>query len=208
MGYRTLAVGPDATAEIEVKRSRFLAVLRRVGSEEDARALTGELRRTHHDARHHCSAFVIGPRQQLQRSNDDGEPAGTAGMPMLQVLLGAGISDVAAVVVRWFGGTLLGAGGLVRAYGDAVTAALAAAGFVEREQLALADLELPHADAGRVESELRANGVTVLGTDYAAVATLHLAVADLNRLRELVAVATSGTAELVETGSRWIDLPT
>lgn len=206
MGYRTLAAGPDRTAEIEVKRSRFLAVLRRVESEEAARALTAELRRTHHGARHHCSAFVIGSRQELQRSNDDGEPAGTAGMPMLQVLLGAGISDVAAVVVRWFGGTLLGAGGLVRAYGDAVTAAVADAPLVRRERRVLADLQLPHVDAGRVESELRTAGATVLGTDYAAAATLHLATADLDSLRSLVAAATAGAGRVAEVGSSWIDL--
>ena len=86
------------------------------------------MRAQHWDARHHCSAFVLGPRSELQRSSDDGEPAGTAGAPMLEVLRGAGVSDVAAVVTRWFGGTLLGAGGLVRAYGDAVRAALAEAG--------------------------------------------------------------------------------
>lgn len=202
-----MAAGLDSIAEIEVKRSRFRAVLRRVDTETGARALTSELRRSHHDARHHCSAFAIGPAAELRRSSDDGEPSGTAGMPILEVLRGAQVSDVAAVVIRWFGGTLLGAGGLVRAYGDAVTAALDRASFVRREQRQLADLELPHADAGRVESELRAHGVTVLGTDYRAAATLHLGTDDLQRLRTLVAVVTSGAGELLQVGSRWIDLP-
>src|SRR5690606_33095353 len=103
----------DGEAEIEVKRSRFLCTLRRVGTEADARAVVEEMRRQHWDARHHCSAFVLGPDGALQRSSDDGEPAGTAGAPMLEVLRGHGVSDVVAVVTRWFGGVLLGAGGLV-----------------------------------------------------------------------------------------------
>ena len=128
--YRTIA--RDATAEVEDRGSRFLCTLRRVATEDDARALVVALRREHGDARHHCSAFVLGPESAIQRSSDDGEPAGTAGAPMLDVLRGAGLSDVAAVVTRWFGGTLLGAGGLVRAYSDAVRGAVAEAGALRR----------------------------------------------------------------------------
>ncbi|WP_300539798.1 YigZ family protein, partial [uncultured Nocardioides sp.] len=125
--------GRSAEAEIEVKRSRFRCTLERVEDEAAARALVERLRREHWDARHHCSAFVVGPPPvPVERSSDDGEPAGTAGAPMLEVLRGAGLSDTAVVVTRWFGGTLLGAGGLVRAYGDAVRAAVARAGLLER----------------------------------------------------------------------------
>ena len=120
-----VTVARDATAEVEDRGSRFLCTLRRVATEDDARALVAALRREHGDARHHCSAFVLGADGAIQRSSDDGEPAGTAGAPMLDVLRGAGLSDVAAVVTRWFGGTLLGAGGLVRAYSDAVRGAVA-----------------------------------------------------------------------------------
>ncbi len=192
--YLAIAAGPDVAAEIEVKRSRFLAVLRRVDDEAGARQLLAELRKQHHAARHHCSAFVIGPQRRLQRSNDDGEPAGTAGMPMLQTLLGVDapsgdrpaadhddasrsgppsdvaapgpLSDVAAVVVRWFGGTLLGAGGLTRAYAAAVGAAVAEARFVVREHRPLRTLELPHEIAGRIEHDLRTIAAVVRATDY------------------------------------------
>ena len=150
-----LTVAADATAEVEDRGSRFLCTLRRVGDEDEARALVAALRREHTDARHHCSAFVLGPGGAVQRSSDDGEPAGTAGAPMLDVLRGAGVSDVATVVTRWFGGTLLGAGGLVRAYGDAVRAAVAEAGTLRRSLLTELALDLDHADAGRVEGELR-----------------------------------------------------
>lgn len=201
--YRTLARG-EYVGEIEVKRSRFLAVLRRVDSEEEARELVAELRKAHHDARHHCSAFILGPAPSIERSNDDGEPAGTAGTPMLDVLRGDGLSDVAAVVVRWFGGTLLGTGGLVRAYGDAVRAALDGARFVNCTELDLFDVSVPHADAGKVEADLRARGVDVIGVDYLEQAVLHLA-GERERLEPLLAELTSGTATLDPAGTRWVD---
>ena len=193
-------------AEVEVKRSRFLAVVRRVADEDAARAVVEEMRRTHWDARHHCSAFVLGPDRMLERSSDDGEPAGTAGAPMLEVLRGSGLSDVVAVVTRWFGGTLLGAGGLVRAYGDAVRGAVESAGAVHRELLHEVTVVLPHADAGRVESELRARGVHVLGTTYAAAVTLHLGLADPGPLGGWLAELTGGLVTATPAGSRWVDV--
>jgi uncharacterized YigZ family protein len=199
-----LTVARDATAEIEVRRSRFLCTLRRVDDEEAARAVVAELRARHWDARHHCSAFVLGPRSELQRSSDDGEPAGTAGAPMLEVLRGAGVSDVAAVVTRWFGGTLLGAGGLVRAYGDAVRAALPEAGTRRRVLLTEMALEVGHAEAGRVESELRARGVSVLDVEYAATVRLLLGATDPAALEAHVAALTGGTASAERVGERWV----
>lgn len=206
-GYLTPA--RDAEAEIEVKRSRFLATVVRVEDEPAARAVVERLRRSHHDARHHCSAFVLGPPPSpLERSSDDGEPAGTAGAPMLEVLRGAGLSDTAVVVTRWFGGTLLGAGGLVRAYGDAARAGLAAAGTVRRGLVREHLLEVDHADAGRVETELRTRGVGVLDTSYGARATLRLGVPPDGeaRLHALVAELTGGRAGLAAAGERWVDL--
>jgi uncharacterized YigZ family protein len=202
-----LTVARDATGEVEDRGSRFLCTLQRVADEDEARALVAALRREHWDARHHCSAFVLGPRGEVQRSSDDGEPAGTAGAPMLDVLRGAGVSDVAAVVTRWFGGTLLGAGGLVRAYGDAVRAALAEAGTLRRSLLTELALDLDHADAGRVEGELRSRGVTVLEVAYDARVRLLLAAAadEVDRLAEVVAAATGGAAEPTVVGERWVD---
>jgi uncharacterized YigZ family protein len=202
-----LTVAGDATAEVEDRGSRFLCTLRRVADEDAARELVAALRREHWDARHHCSAFVLGPGATLQRSSDDGETAGTAGAPMLEVLKGAGVSDVAAVVSRWFGGTLLGAGGLVRAYGDAVRAALAEAGTLRRSLLSELALDLDHADAGRVEGELRARGVRVLDVAYDARVRLLLAAmpGEVDRLGEVVAAATAGEGLLERVGERWVD---
>ncbi len=203
--YLTLA--RDATGLAEDRGSRFWCQVRRVADEETARDLVATVRREHADARHHCSAFVLGPGAEVQRASDDGEPAGTAGAPMLEVLRGAGVSDVAAVVSRWFGGTLLGAGGLVRAYGDAVRAALAEAGTLRRSLLTELALDLDHADAGRVEGDLRARGVAVLDVAYAERVRLLLATppADVDRLEDLVAAATSGAVRPVVVGERWVD---
>ncbi len=205
-GYLTVA--RDGGAEIEVKRSRFLCTLVRVEEEAAARAVVERLRKEHWDARHHCSAFQLGPRAEVQRSSDDGEPAGTAGAPMLDVLRGHEVSDVVAVVTRWFGGVLLGAGGLVRAYGDAVRAGLAEVGTLRRSLLTLHDLEVAHADAGRVETDLRARGITVLGADYTAAVTMHVALTgdQVAHWPGLVAELTSGAGRSVEVGTRWVDL--
>jgi uncharacterized YigZ family protein len=204
---RYLTIARDGHAEIEVKRSRFRCTLVRVDEEGAARAVVDRLRREHWDARHHCSAFVLGPDGSVQRSSDDGEPAGTAGAPMLEVLRGRDVSDVVAVVSRWFGGVLLGAGGLVRAYGDAVRAGLDEVGVITRERVDEVELCLDHADAARVESELRARGVGVLGVEYAAQATLLLGVppVDADRCAALVAELTVGRARPRLVGSRWRD---
>lgn len=196
-----------ASAETEVTRSRFLATVERVDDEEDARAVVDDLRRTHHDARHHCSAWVLGPERAIERSHDDGEPAGTAGAPILEVVRGAGLSDVVVVVTRWFGGTLLGAGGLVRAYGDAARAGLDAAGTRRRLLLTELTLTLPHADAGRVEAALRDAGVSVLDVAWADAVTLRLGVRPegLDELHARVASLTAGSASALPAGSSWVD---
>ncbi|MDQ0259931.1 YigZ family protein [Sinomonas atrocyanea] len=204
--------------ELEVKRSRFITVLRRVAAEDEARALVADLRREYHDARHHCSAFVLGPDRTTQRSSDDGEPSGTAGIPMLEALLRrqthdgvADLSDVAAVVVRYFGGILLGAGGLVRAYSESVSAALDAAPLLSRRRLRLIGIDVPHAAAPRLENELRAAGVLVVGTDYgAAGARLRVALTDTDahaaEFTARLAGLTAGTAEAVGLGTSWVDV--
>lgn len=203
-----LTIGRDGAAEIEEKRSRFLCTLARVEDEAGARAVVERLRKQHWDARHTCSAFVIGPPPQpVERSNDDGEPAGTAGAPMLEVLRGAGVSDTVAVVTRWFGGTLLGAGGLVRAYSDAVRAALDEVGTRRRELVREYEIEVPYDAAGRLETDLRSSGVTVLDTSYGAAVTLRIGAPpeDEKRLESLLAELTAGASSLVPGTDRWVD---
>jgi uncharacterized YigZ family protein len=195
----------SATATLEVKRSRFLCRVERVSSEEAARAVVDAARKEHWDARHHCSAFVLGPDGRLARSSDDGEPAGTAGAPMLEVLRGAGVSDAVAVVSRWFGGVLLGAGGLVRAYGDAVRAGLEAAGTRQRRLRSLVAVTVPHGEVGRLENDLRARGLDVRGVEYAEAATVLLAVDPGLAVGPLLSELTGGSALWTARGEEWLD---
>ncbi|BCW58840.1 YigZ family protein [Paenarthrobacter nicotinovorans] len=217
--YTTLAAGEDFRHELEIRRSRFITVLRRSPDEGTARALVADLRREFHDARHHCSAFVIGPDREVQRSNDDGEPSGTAGIPMLEALIKretapgvTDLSDVSVVVVRYFGGILLGAGGLVRAYSESVSAALDPAPLVRRQRLRLCAVDVLHEEAGRLENELRSSGYVMAGSSYGPRhTTLNVALADdaatISDARSKLASLTAGRAELKPLGTEWIDVP-
>lgn len=198
----------DGEAEIEVRNSRFRCTIRRVASEEAAREVVAQMRHQHWDARHHCSAFVVGPQADLQRSSDDGEPAGTAGAPMLEVLRGAELSDVVAVVTRWFGGTLLGAGGLVRAYSDSVREAVAVVGTRRRVLVEEHRVLLEHAVAAKAEAQIRAAGVDVLDVRWAeqhveVLLGARPSAADV--VAQVVARATHGSSSSSVVGSRWID---
>lgn len=196
-----------ASAELVVKKSRFLCTITRVDGREEARGVVDRLRKQHHEARHHCSAFVIGPDGTLEHSSDDGEPAGTAGAPMLEALRGSGLSDVVAVVTRWFGGVLLGPGGLVRAYGDAVRAGLASTGSLERLLLEDYLILLDHAVAGRAESELRIFGARVVSVEYAERVRLVLAVrpGEFGALSARLSELQGSPVRADFVGTRWID---
>lgn len=148
-------IGAPVRAEIIVTRSRFVTTLSPAPDRTAADRVIHAVRRELHTAGHHCTAIVLDPDGQRRHGNDDGEPAGTAGSPMLAVLGGARLTDVVAVVSRYFGGTLLGAGGLVRAYADAVSAALDHAVRLSRRRVAVYDLLAAHRDAGRLEHWLR-----------------------------------------------------
>lgn len=212
--FRTVDAEPGegVDAELEIKRSRFLTRLRRVGSENEARAVIEERRSTHFDARHHCSAFILGPQARTARSSDDGEPAGTAGVPMLQVLQKNGLTDVVAVVTRYFGGTKLGAGGLVRAYSDAVAGAIEASGIRMVELCRVLRVDVDFAAAGALEDQLRGlvlpSGATVVvdGVDWTDRAHISVAVPAGAEDELAVALATisAGTISPVAVGERWV----
>jgi uncharacterized YigZ family protein len=206
MDYLTLA--GEVHAELEVKRSRFLATVRRVADEQAALDLVAEQRRLHHTARHHCSAFSIGPDQLLVRASDDGEPSGTAGLPMLNVLTGMGLSDVATVVTRYFGGTLLGAGGLARAYSGAVSLALEGAPLVRRRRQELFRLTVEPGQVGQFESALRGKGVPVVEIAYGPTKVTLTVAAEpesAGQLPGLVAALTSGSATVEPADETWVD---
>ena len=160
-------IAAPVRTENEVKGSRFIADLAPVADHDAAETVIAAARREFHDARHHCTALVVGPDGQRQRSNDDGEPSGTAGAPMLAVLRGADLTDVVAVVTRYFGGTLLGTGGLARAYGGAVSDAVAAAARLHRRTVERFAVQVGHEDAGRLEHRLRTWAEATAGADIA-----------------------------------------
>ncbi len=205
-----LTVARDGVAEIEVERSRFRCTVARVTDEAAARAVVDRQRRDHWGARHHAMAFVLGPEGLIAQSSDDGEPPGTAGAPILEVLRGRGLSDVVAVVTRWFGGRLLGTGGLVRAYSAAARAAVEEVGVTQRVLHELCEVEVDIAAVGRLEHELRSRGARVLGVDYTGEAALRFAVPPRARAatEEIVAELTGGEARLAVIGEEWVDAGT
>ena len=166
-----------ARSEIEIKRSRFIASLARTDSEQAAREFIAQIRSEFPDARHHCTAFLIhqdtGP--DTARSSDDGEPAGTAGGPMLNVLTESGLTNLTCVVTRYFGGTKLGTGGLVRAYSGAVQQVLKDAQKARIITQPSYQLHLPISEAGKIEAKLTQNGYQILDRDFAEEASLRFA---------------------------------
>ncbi|MFR9801043.1 YigZ family protein [Pseudonocardia sp. RS010] len=195
-----LVIARDVEHEIEIQRSRFLCRLARVPDAEAAAVLIAEIRREHWSATHNCTAFRVGREGGVQRSSDDGEPAGTAGVPMLEVLLRRELTDVVAVVTRYFGGVKLGAGGLVRAYGRAVTEAIDAVGVLRRVRHTRFLLATAHAQAGRVENGLRAAGYPVVDVRYGREVELTATAADPEAFRAWLAAQTGGAVEAVEVG--------
>ena len=169
--YRVLLSGGEG--EIVEKKSRFISTIRKCETEEEAVAFIEEMKKKYWDARHNCSAFIIGSRGELTRCSDDGEPSGTAGRPMLEVLTGSGIRNIAVVVTRYFGGTLLGTGGLVRAYTQSAKDALDAAGISVVRRWVEVAVPCPYSFFERLKLELEAHGGVLGEVEYAADVTVH-----------------------------------
>lgn len=199
--------------EIVIKKSRFIATVEPVDSVDDAEAVIARLRKRWWDARHNCSAMVTGLLGDQARSSDDGEPSGTAGVPMLEVLRRRELTDVVAVVTRYFGGVKLGAGGLVRAYSSAVSEAVDQAALVHRQSLTQVTIDVSHADAGRFDNLLRDwaghHGATLGEPRYAALATLEVWVPanELARLADDLAAASAGAVVPLRGVERIVDVP-
>ncbi len=150
-------VKPFGENEIIIQKSRFIAHVSRVESEEEAQDFIALIKKQHHAASHNCSAYMIGENDQIQKANDDGEPTGTAGIPMLEVLKKKQLKDTVIVVTRYFGGIKLGGGGLIRAYGKATTEGINATGVVERRLNRLMTTTIDYTLLGKVENEIRSS---------------------------------------------------
>ncbi|WP_394186926.1 YigZ family protein [Metabacillus halosaccharovorans] len=143
--------------EIIIQKSRFICYVERVTTEEEAIEFIQKIKKKHYDANHNCSAYLIGENDHIQKANDDGEPSGTAGVPMLEVLKKKKLKDTVVVVTRYFGGIKLGTGGLIRAYGKSVSEGIQATGMVERKLMRIMNTNIDYTWLGKVENELRSS---------------------------------------------------
>lgn len=194
----SLYVYKGGQGEITEKKSRFIATVRPVESEDEAVSFINETKKKYWDARHNCSAFVIGKRQELTRCSDDGEPAGTAGRPMLDVLLKENIHNAAVVVTRYFGGVLLGTGGLVRAYQQATKAGLSASEIIEKKDGAVLFIRTDYTGIGRLQYLFAQEKITVIDTAYESDVLVKAVIPenDKKRIEKTIIEQTNGTAKL------------
>lgn len=204
--YKILYEGGEG--ETEVKKSRFIATTRPVSSEEEAAAFIGEMKKKYWDASHNCSAFTIGRSHELTRCSDDGEPAQTAGRPMLDVLLGEDVHDICVVVTRYFGGTLLGTGGLVRAYSGAVKEGLLNSRIVEKARAFQMNVTTGYTGVGKIQYILGQEKITVMDSIYTDQVEFRLLVpADLyETLEKKLTEGTNGGARLEKGDEIWYGL--
>lgn len=198
--YKTVYSGGEA--EIIEKKSRFIATVKPVKSEEEAITFIEGLKKKYWNATHNCFAYVIGERFQTQRCSDDGEPSGTAGRPMLDVLLGEEVHDVAVVVTRYFGGTLLGTGGLVRAYQGATQAGLMASTVITKMHGSKVAIQTDYTGLGKIQYILGQRGLTILHSEYTDRVELEVLLpeADVEQVMAEITEGTNGQAvmEIVE----------
>ena len=191
---RHKAVYRGGSGEIVEKKSRFIANIKSVETVEEAQVYIEEMKKKYGDARHNCSAFSVGTEQVTTRCSDDGEPSGTAGKPILEVISGSGIHNIVVVVTRYFGGTLLGTGGLVRAYTDATRAGIENSDIVEKIPGRRVDIAMDYTDLGKLQYMLAQNEVLTEDTEYTDKVIIHALFpeSDKEKLKKKITEATSG----------------
>lgn len=162
--------------ELEEKKSRFIAHIEPVTTEDEAANFIQMMKKQYYDARHNCYAFVIGDNSEIVRSSDDGEPSGTAGRPILEVLTGEGITNAVCVVTRYFGGTLLGTGGLVRAYQGATKGALNNSVILDKKEGINFTISCDYTDIGKLQYHFSTKGIRIISSDYGASVSFNIVV--------------------------------
>jgi uncharacterized YigZ family protein len=194
--------------EFELRRSRFVCALGRVSTEREAQEFIAGRRREHRTATHNCTAYVLGQHADITRNSDDGEPAGTAGLPMLEVLARRDLTGTVAVVSRYFGGVKLGAGGLIRAYGQVVAATIDAVGVVERRPVVTVTVTTDHARAGRLQRDLHSSAYMPGESRYGDEAEIDVVVpeVELDAFDAWVAATTGGHASTRRGACGYIDV--
>ncbi|MCD5002758.1 YigZ family protein [Enterococcus saccharolyticus] len=202
-----LTIKNDGQAEMEIKKSRFICSLKRINSEDEAKEFIQDLKKEHWKANHNCSAFVLGEKNEIQRSSDDGEPSGTAGVPMLEVLKKNELMDVVAVVTRYFGGTKLGAGGLIRAYAGAVSHALTEIGIVQAILQKEIYVTIDYPQLGKLQHYLEQQNYYTKETEFLEQITLCVMVEDPEAFLQAVTDLLNGQVTFKEGNFSYIEVP-
>ncbi|SES30344.1 YigZ family protein [Salipaludibacillus aurantiacus] len=198
--------------EIAIQKSRFIAHVTRVTSEEEAQEFIDSIKKQHWNASHNCSCYMIGEQDLIQKANDDGEPSGTAGVPMLEVLKKRGLKDTAVVVTRYFGGIKLGAGGLIRAYSSATSEGISAVGVVKQQLMTIYTVTFDYTLLGKVENAVRSSDYPLKHIEYLDQVKLEIYVAAgaEDAFEEWMTNLTNGKALIEQTGQEYLeeDVPT
>ena len=202
-----ITIKENSYDEFVEKKSTFITHLVRVTSEEEAREFIQKMKKKHYDATHVCSCYVVGDNNEITRANDDGEPSGTAGAPMLDVLVKNEIKNVCATVIRYFGGTKLGTGGLVRAYGGGVINALKNATLVERKDALEIRLELDYNLNGKIEYEIEKTNFIVNNLEYTdkIIYTIYVMEEDYDSFQSWIANLTNGQFKILSTHEKQLE---
>ena len=197
--YKTVYEGGEG--ELVEKKSRFIATVRPVKTEEEANQFVEEMRKKYWDARHNCWAFILGERQEFKRCSDDGEPSQTAGKPMMDVLTGAGLTDVAVVATRYFGGTLLGTGGLVRAYSGVVQEGLKNSTVITKYLGVKLSVTTDYNGVGKLQYLFGQKEIPILSAEYTdkVVFTVLVESSRIQEIKKAITEATSATAQMEES---------
>ncbi|MBE1554969.1 YigZ family protein [Sporosarcina limicola] len=194
-------------SELTIQKSRFLTYVKRAESEEEALNFIHNIKKLHHTATHNCSAYIIGEHNTIQKANDDGEPSGTAGIPMLEVLKKQNLKDTVVVVTRYFGGIKLGGGGLIRAYGRATTEGIIATGTVKRKHHYLMKVTIDYTWLGKVENEVRKSKYQLKEIAYTDGVDLfmYVAVGEIGDFTSWMIELTRGHAKMLSISSEFLE---
>lgn len=193
--------------ELIIKKSKFLTFVKRVETEQEAIDFIQDIKKRHHTATHNCSAYMIGEHDNVQKANDDGEPSGTAGFPMLEVLKKQNLKDTVVVVTRYFGGIKLGGGGLIRAYGRATTEGIASTGTVLRKLHQLMKVTIDYTWLGKVENEVRQSSYPLKEIDYTDGVDIYIFVpsAEVEHFTTWMTELTNGQATILLVSSEFLE---
>ena len=207
MEYRTIR--QDGQAQEEIKKSRFICHAKRVYSEEEARDFIAAIKKEHYKATHNCSAFIVGEKSEIKRTSDDGEPSGTAGVPMLGVMENHQVTNVCFVVTRYFGGIKLGAGGLIRAYAGSVALAIKEIGLIEiKEQVGLR-LKMSYSKYQNFDNFLKAEDLIEFDTEFTdlVATTIYIDKQEKEPLEQKLIEFFNGKIQIDDRGLREVEIP-